>query len=81
MNGKQYTKVFANSETCLVDGEWITRPDVARQSEKAICFKFGGNNVWIPRTSIHSEGVASDGSWWLEIPLWMAKDKGIFGWW
>lgn len=64
-------KVIVNSYR-PIDGEEY--PEVVRETEKAICFKQGEQNYWIPRKSITAQGATPYG-WFIEIPFWMAKEK------
>jgi hypothetical protein len=58
------------------NGALVCKPEIVRETEKAVCYKSGGQNVWIPRTVIKSEGVSPYG-WYIEVPFWIAKEKGL----
>ena len=75
MNGKNAI-CHIDSVSTLVDGEWICKPVIFRETEKAVCFQDGGQNVWIPRKCIASQGVSPYG-WYIEVPFWIAKEKGL----
>ena len=67
------TKVYVNTYFPINEDQY---PEIVRESEKAICFKQGDGNYWIPRKCIISQGASSLG-WFVEIPIWLAKDKGM----
>lgn len=67
------TQVFVNTYFPINADQY---PEIVRESEKAICFKQGDNNYWIPRKCIVSQGASPLG-WFVEIPVWMAKEKGM----
>lgn len=37
----------------------------------------GGNEQWIPKSEITDKGEEKDGTQWLEIPEWLAYEKGL----
>lgn len=67
------THVIVDSYQLVNEDE---QPEIVRESEKAVCFKQGGVNFWIPRKCIVSQGHCQYG-WFLEIPIWLAKEKGM----
>ncbi len=75
MNAKT-TYVPIDTYCTLVNGEQILTPVFRSESEKAVCYEIGGRKVWIPRKCIVNQGTA-ELTFWIEIPFWLAKEKGI----
>jgi hypothetical protein len=61
----------------LENGEWVFELDTVKESDKAICYNLSGNGVWFPKSQITETGINSRGGWVI-IPVWLAKEKGIF---
>lgn len=51
--------------------------EIIHETDKAYLLSDGTDEFWMPKSQIKSERDLGDGNVELEIPEWLAEDKGI----
>lgn len=57
----------------------LTVDEIVKETDSAILVKCGDETAWLPRSQIECAGNYQSGFCEIEIPQWLAEEKGLEG--